>query len=180
MYYAFIQDNKINGTGQCRCLNEDVLNIEITEEIFNAIVSDPLLYVWDGERIIPNPRYEEEKDKEEHERIQTLSMTRSDFFDATIKAFGMDGNDFLPIVRSILNNLPIDAVQKKIAINNYENAQNFYRKHTLFTLLSGVEIPIGEETSIVITSEQWDKFFDETNKKNPEAYKELLPAEINK
>ena len=52
-----------------------------------------------------------------------------------------------------------------------------YRKHDLFALLSGVTIPISEQLSITIEAEQWDKFFDETNKKNPDAYKELLPKE---
>ena len=46
----------------------------------------------------------------------------------------------------------------------------------LFTLLSGVPIEIGEHT-IKVTSQQWDKFFDETDKKNPDAYKELLPPQ---
>jgi hypothetical protein len=36
-------------------------------------------------------------------------------------------------------------------------------------LLSDVEIPISAEQSIIITSEQWDKFFETKD------YKELLP-----
>lgn len=68
-YYAFIQENKINGVGQCQCLS--ALNIEISEEIYNGIISDSLLYIWDGEQIILNPNYEEEKKairKEEFEK----------------------------------------------------------------------------------------------------------------
>ena len=101
-------------------------------------------------------------------------MTRSDFFDGTIKAFGIDGNDLLIIIENILNTLKIDTIEKKIAINNYRNALNFYRNHTLFTLLSNIPIKISEDLTITITDKQWDKFFDETDKKNPEAYKELL------
>ena len=104
-------------------------------------------------------------------------MTRSDFFDGLIKAFGIDEDDLLPVIQQILNNLAIEEIQKKIAINNYKNALNFYRKHDLFTLLSGVTIPVTEQLSITIEAEQWDRFFDETSKKNPEAYKELLPEE---
>jgi hypothetical protein len=70
--------------------------------------------------------------------------------------------------------LPISDLEKKVALNNYKNALNFYRKHTLFTLLSGTPLPMGGQT-VVITSEQWDRFFDETNKRNPNAYRELLP-----
>lgn len=112
--------------------------------------------------------------RKEKERIQALSMTRSDFFDGTIKAWGADSSDLLPAIKNILKTIQLSDVEKKIAINNYENALNFYRKHTLFTLLSGVPITIGSKT-IVITEDQWDRFFDEVNKQNPDAYRELLP-----
>ena len=120
---------------------------------------------------------EEEKAAEEVARIQALYMTRSDFFDGLIKAFGIDEDDLLPVLQQILSTLEITEVQKKIALNNFKNALNFYRKHDLFTLLSGVTIPVTQEFSITINAEQWDKFFDETDKKNPNAYKELLPQE---
>ena len=120
--------------------------------------------------------YLTKKAQAEAERINELFMTRSDFFDGTIKAWGVDGDDLLPIIETLINSLNITDVEKKIAINNYKNALNFYRKHTLFTLLSNVPIPIGG-TTVQITAEQWDRFFDETAKRNPDAYKELLPAE---
>ena len=113
--------------------------------------------------------------KQEKERIQGLSMTRSDFFDNTIKAWGADSEDLLPVVKGILRTLEISDVEKKIAINNYENALNFYRKHSLFTLLSGVPITIGNKT-VTVSEDQWDSFFDEVDKRNPEAYRELLPG----
>jgi hypothetical protein len=102
-------------------------------------------------------------------------MTRSDFFDNTIKAWGADSEDLLSVVKSTLGALGISDIEKKIAINNYENALNFYRKHTLFTLLSGVPITIGDRT-IVISEGQWDRFFDRVDKRDPGAYQELLPA----
>ena len=125
--------------------------------------------------LVLNPNWEQEQAQRERERLDALYMTHSDFFDATISAFGVDGDDLLPVVKNFLLNLPVDEIQKKKAINNYKNAQNFYRKHTLFNLLSDIDIPISEQLTIKITSEQWDKFFDETSKKNPDAYKELLP-----
>lgn len=117
---------------------------------------------------------EEEKLQKEQVRIQELSMTKSDFFDGTIKAFGLDQDDLQPAIELILAQLQISDIDKKVAMNNYKNAKDFYRKHTLFTLLSDREIPITETQSINISSTQWDKFFDETNKGNKEAYKELL------
>ena len=119
----------------------------------------------------------EEEAEEEKRRILELYMTRSDFFDGMIKAFGLDSAELRVIIDTLLHNINITDIEIKIAMNNYDNALNFYRKHTIFTLLSGIEIPIAEGFSIVITSEQWDKFFDETNKRNPDAYKELLPVD---
>lgn len=114
---------------------------------------------------------EEQKQEEERQRILGLSMTRSDFFDATIMAFGANENDLLTVLSSLLATIPLSNTEKKIALNNYKNALNFYRKHTLFTLLSGVPIPISETETITITSEQWDRFFDTRD------YRELLPRE---
>ena len=122
---------------------------------------------------------EEEFEQQEKARIQELFMTRSDFFDATIRAFGADEDDLLTAIGGVLVPMGIDNVEAKIALNNYKNALNFYRKHPLFTMLSNVNIPISAEVVINITSDQWDRFFDETSKKNPEAYKELLPNENN-
>ena len=41
-------------------------------------------------------------------------------------------------------------------------------------ILSDREIPVSETQSIKISSTQWDKFFDETNKGNEDAYKQLI------
>lgn len=127
---------------------------------------------------------EEELQQQEYERIQALSMTRSDFFDGTIKAFGADSEDLLVAIQSVLAQSQMTDIEKKVAINNYKNALNFYRKHPLFTVLSGVPIPIGLDEqglpiTITITETQWDKFFDETNKKNPDAWKELFAITVD-
>ena len=129
------------------------------------------------EYVLKDEAWEEEQKEIERQRILNLYMTRSDFFDGTIKAFGADSTDLLGIIEQVLGTLPISPIEKKISINNFENALNFYRKHPLFTMLSNVPIPIATNTTVVITPAQWDKFFDETDKKNPDAYKALLPDE---
>lgn len=135
-------------------------------------------YVLYEGRYITKQEAQEREEQVEKERIQALSMTRSDFFDGTIKAFGMTKEALQVIISRVLDVMQIDATTKLIALNNYENALNFYRKHTLFSILSNIELPIGTNgEGVRITSEQFDKFFDETNKKNPDAYKELLPKE---
>lgn len=140
-------------------------------------------YIVENGELVRNPNYETEQEQKEYERIQALSMTRSDFFDGTIKAFGADSEDLLVAIQSVLAQSQMTDVEKKVAINNYKNALNFYRKHPLFTVLSGVPIPIGLDEeglpiTITITDIQWDKFFDETNKKNPDAWKELFAITV--
>lgn len=175
-YYIFVENGKINGSGECKCLTEGFENIEVTEETYNDFLKDKIKYRYNNGNIELNPDYEDEKALEEHHRIQELSMTRSDFFDGTIKAFGMTKEALQVVISRVLDVMQIDATTKLIALNNYENALNFYRKHTLFSILSNIELPIGiNGEGVRITSEQFDKFFDETNKKNPDAYKELLP-----
>ena len=75
MYYAFIQNSKINGCGECPRVNADVQNVEVTEEIFQNIDR----YVWDGEEIIPDPDYEEKQAQKERERIGNLQVTKRVF-----------------------------------------------------------------------------------------------------
>lgn len=113
--------------------------------------------------------YKEKKAREERERLDALSMTRSDFFDGMIMAFGLDSKELRTIVEQVLNNINITPVEIKVALNNYDNALNFYRKHTLFTLLNNVPIEIGD-MKLVFTSDIWDKFFDAKD------YRELQKA----
>jgi len=102
---------------------------------------------------------EEEKKEQEKARILELSMTRSDFFDGMIMAFGLDSKELRVIVENVLNTINITPVQIRVALNNYDNALNFYRKHTLFTLINNVQIPISETMYLLFTNDIWDKFF---------------------
>ena len=102
---------------------------------------------------------EEEEQEQENARIQELSMTRSDFFDGMIMAFGLDSKELRAIVENVLGQINITPVQIRVALNNYDNALNFYRKHPLFTLLNNVPIEAGE-VNLIFTSDIWDKFFD--------------------
>lgn len=119
--------------------------------------------------------YEARCKQEEKQRIQNLSMTRSDFFDGTIKAFGIGYKELHVAIENLLVIIDMPEVDKKVALNNFENALNFYRKHPLFNMISNVEFPVYDGLTVFITVDQWDKFFDETNKGNTDAYKELLP-----
>lgn len=103
---------------------------------------------------------EEEKEQQEKARILELSMTRSDFFDGMIMAFGLDSKELRVIVENVLGQINITPVQIRVALNNYDNALNFYRKHTLFELINNVQIPVSETMYLLFTDDIWDKFFD--------------------
>ena len=57
MYYAFIENGKINGAGQCKCLTCE--NVEISQEVFENISK----YVYkDGEIILDENHTSEKAD----------------------------------------------------------------------------------------------------------------------
>ncbi len=178
--YAHIQNNKLLGMAQAKYLNDDILNIEVDDELYNAYLQNPAMYIWDieNQKVIIDPEYDNKQKQKEKERIQELFMTRSDFFDGTIMAWGVGQDELLVLIQGLLATLPIEDVKKLIAINNFKNALNFYRKHNLFQMLTGIPIPLTETLQVIIKDEHWDKFFDETDKKNPEAYKELPTPEL--
>jgi hypothetical protein len=122
---------------------------------------------------------EEELNTQEKERVQELFMTRSDFFDGTIQAWGMGQDELLVLIQTLLATLPVENVKKLMAINNFKNALNFYRKHDLFKMLVNIPIPLNETLQIIITEEHLDKFFDEVDKGNKEtAWQELPTPEL--
>ena len=64
MYYLFIENGKINGAGQCQCLDINTKNITVSEEIYNGYVEEPLKYIYQNNKIVENPDFETMKQKE--------------------------------------------------------------------------------------------------------------------
>ena len=52
---------------------------------------------------------------------------------------------------------------------------NFYRKHTLFSLLVGNPIKLTDTIQVTLTDEALDKYFDEVNKGNKDTAWQYLP-----
>lgn len=123
-YYFFIRDNKINGVGQCECLNEEIQNIETTEEIFNSYIEDPLRYAWNGEEIIDNPNYEQEAQQRRREKLDQLTLTPADVERALYRAKDMDFEDLKALIAERMPNIDI----KGLAIEF--RAKDFYRGAT--------------------------------------------------
>lgn len=51
MYYIFAEDNKLCGSGQCKCLNDNTISIEVDEELYNDYNATPNKYIL-GEKEI--------------------------------------------------------------------------------------------------------------------------------
>lgn len=56
MYYIYIENDKINGCGQCQCSN--AINVEVGEEIYDDFIENPEKYVNQDGEIVLNPNYE--------------------------------------------------------------------------------------------------------------------------
>ena len=152
-----------------------VQNLEIFETD-NAIYALEKWETLNGDTVVDNTEeYNQKIVEEEKARIQGLSMTRSDFFDGTIMAWGVGQDELLTIIQDLLSVLPLENTQKLIAINNYKNALNFYRKHDLFKILIGIDIPLSDTLQLTITDESLDKFFDEVSKGNKATAWQYLP-----
>lgn len=162
MYYIQVENGNIIGKGQVKCLNTDVENIEVSKDVYDNLDR----YIYQDGLIVLNPNYNEEQAQKEKARIQELYMTRSDFFDGTIDAWGVGEDELLFLVQRMLSNLPLENNQKLKAINNFKNALNFYRKHDLFKMLIDIPIQLTEFTQIIITDENLDKYFEEVDKGN--------------
>lgn len=78
-YYIFIQDEKLNGCGQCRQLTDGVTNLEVDESLYNAYAENPEMYIWDGYEVIIDPEWEAKQAQKEKERIAKLTCTKRVF-----------------------------------------------------------------------------------------------------
>ena len=91
---------------------------------------------------------EEEKQEQERERLNNLSMTRGDVFEALILAKGLGKAQ----IRSMIEQAELDTVTKALYLNRFDEALEFYRGYPIFDML-------GE--ALDITPSMLDRFFDE-------------------
>lgn len=90
---------------------------------------------------------DEEKAKEERERLDNLSMTRGDVFEAMILAKGLGKAQ----IRAMIEQAELDTVTKALYLNRFDEALEFYRGYPIFDMLG---------QALGITGEMLDKFFD--------------------
>lgn len=121
MYYIYVENNKLNGSGQVRQLTDDVINYEVSEEVYNNYINDQLLYVWNGEAIVNNPNYEADKQAKERLELDALTLTPADVERALYKAKGMDFEDLKALIVQALPTVDIKALSIEF------RAKDFYR-----------------------------------------------------
>lgn len=93
-YYAFIQNNKINGKGQCPQLTQGVISFEIDELVYNDLDR----YIWDGSDVVLNPNWEQEEAERERQRLDALTLTPADVERALYKEKRMDFEDLKALI----------------------------------------------------------------------------------
>ena len=91
---------------------------------------------------------EEKQAQKERERLDKLSMTRGDVFEALILAKGLGKAQ----IRSMIEQAELDTVTKALYLNRFDEALEFYRGYPIFDML-------GE--ALDITPSMLDRFFDE-------------------
>ena len=90
---------------------------------------------------------EEEKQEQERERLDKLSMTRGDVFEALILARGLTK----PQIRAMIENAELDTMTKVLYLNRFDEALDFYRGFPVFDMLG---------QALGVTGAMLDKFFD--------------------
>lgn len=102
---------------------------------------------------------DEEKAEEERARLDNLSMTRGDVFEALILAKGLGKAQ----IRAMIEQAELDTVTKALYLNRFDEALEFYRGYPIFDMLG---------QALGITSEMLDKFFETKD------YHELITKEV--
>lgn len=90
---------------------------------------------------------EEEIQEQERKRLDNLSMTRGDVFEALILARGLTK----PQIRAMIENAELDTITKALYLNRFDEALDFYRGFPVFDMLGQV---------LGVTPKQLDDFFE--------------------
>lgn len=90
---------------------------------------------------------DEELQQQKRERLNKLSMTRGDVFEALILARGLTK----PQIRAMIENAELDDITKALYLNRFDEALDFYRGFPAFDMLG---------QALGVTPKQLDDFFE--------------------
>ena len=90
---------------------------------------------------------EAKETQKERKRLDNLSMTRGDVFEALILARGLTK----PQIRAMIEQAELDDMTKALYLNRFDEALSFFRGHPVFDFIGNM---------LNITSTQMDDFFE--------------------
>ena len=122
-YYLMVENNQIIGASECTS-GGDIIDVEVSETLYNAYIQEPDRYIYQEGEIVVNPDYEEIKEQKERLRLDALTLTPADVERALYKAKGMDFEDLKSLISQQIPALDI----KGLAIEF--RAKDFYRGAT--------------------------------------------------
>ena len=138
MYLGY-QNGKIKFYTETK-LDTALYNIDKVEETQEE-------YIFDGEEyVLKDEAWEEKQAQKERERLDKLSMTRGDVFEALILARGLTK----PQIRAMIEQAELDTMTKALYLNRFDEALSFFRGHPVFDFIGNM---------LNITSTQMDDFF---------------------
>ncbi len=153
-YYFIIKDNQIVDCANLPIVDEEALNIEVTEEQFNLYKEKGNNYFkFEDNEIILNPDYEAEELTKERARLDMLNLTKADVLLALYEDKGITPDDIKEMLK---DNVP--------ALIKFDYASSYYR---------GDEVVNALGLALGYTTEEMDYLFE--NKKFPE--KPVEPVE---
>ena len=139
MYLGY-QNGKIKFYTETK-LDTALYNIDKVEETQEE-------YIFDGEEyVLKDEAWEEKQTQKERKRLDNLSMTRGDVFEALILARGLTK----PQIRAMTENAELDDITKALYLNRFDEALSFFRGHPVFDFIGNM---------LNITSTQMDDFFE--------------------
>lgn len=95
-YYIFVENGKLNGCGECLQLTEGVMNIEVSEEVYNLYNETPEKYIYQDGEIVENPNYgEEQKQAREKDFNTEFFNTSLGYIRRKVTMANGDTKDFL-------------------------------------------------------------------------------------
>lgn len=99
--YIYIENGKLIGCGECPQVTEDIENIKVSEDIYNAYLAEPEKYIFENAKVIVNPDYDvQQAQKEREARILQIKHELAELDTKRIRAMCEpserdDGQDWL-------------------------------------------------------------------------------------
>lgn len=121
-YYLMVEDNIIIGRSQTTS-GGDIIDIEVSEEIYNDFETDK--YIYSDGIIILNPNWDNIVAQRRRQELDLLTLTPADVERALYKAKGMDFEDLKGFIAANVPTIDIKALAIEF------RAKDFYRGATL-------------------------------------------------